>query len=83
MIDYRVQTDETGTVTAVSVGEVTPVAALAVLPDGLARSFVRRGRKLRPDGGADETAWLVGELDGVRVYVDGATLVLTKQDIYP
>ena len=27
--------------------------------------------------------WLVGELDGVRVYFNGTNLVMTKEDLYP
>lgn len=48
-----------------------------------ARIFHRRGHRLPAGGEPSTVTWLVGELDGVRVYCDGLQLVLTRQELYP
>lgn len=64
---------------------------LDVIPDAgdEARAFNRNGiRLLRKTGEEERVRWLVGELDGVRVYAtveqDGRVhMVMTKRDFYP
>lgn len=49
-----------------------------------ARIFRRRAQRFRAEGGPVEAiSWLVGELDGVKLYFDGEQMVLTKQELYP
>ena len=47
-------------------------------------AFTRVGMQLTTDGkpAADPVRWLVGELEGVRVYFDGVTVLMTKRDVY-
>ena len=48
------------------------------------RMFFRRSIKLNPRTGEQRrTEWMVGELDGVRVYVIGRNVIVTKEDLYP
>ena len=55
-----------------------------VLPDGESKLFKRRTVRLREgDDEAQEDCWLVGELDGVRVYVEGNHIVMTRANLYP
>lgn len=57
--------------------------ASATLLDAEGRMFRRRG--VRGFGGASPQAveWLVVELNGVRVYVDGPNIVVTTKDLMP
>lgn len=45
--------------------------------------FRRRAIKGVGSGAPQEVCWLVGELDGVRVYFDGQSIVMTRQDLNP
>lgn len=78
-MDYSISTDDVGA----RLAECPGLPSLAVLPDGPSRIFMRRAVKILPNGSQDRVAWLVGELAGVRVYFDGAALVMTTQDINP
>jgi hypothetical protein len=79
-MDYAINRIDDGTVAANDPdGALLP---MVVIGDG-ARIFHRRGMKLYPDGTRGTVSWLVGELDGVRAYFDGASIVLSKQDLYP
>ena len=77
MNDFEITKDEHGTYVAVG-----DDCRLAVLPDGPSRIFRRRAIKSGPEG-SSEVCWLVGELNGVRLYKDGNNLVMTTQDISP
>lgn len=53
------------------------------LPEG-GRIFRRRAVKLnRATGAQARVEWVVAELDGVRVYFDGANVVVTRKDLQP
>jgi hypothetical protein len=52
------------------------------LLEGEGRVFRRRAVKLGSDG-ASSVEWCVVELDGVRVYVDGDNVIVTREDMYP
>lgn len=54
---------------------------LSVLDGG--RVFKRRAIKGVGSASPREICWLVGEINGVRIYIDGSRLVLTTQDLYP
>lgn len=56
---------------------------VTVLPDGKTRMFRRRAIKRHQDGRTEEVSWLVAELDGVRTYIDGDDVVVTRQELYP
>ncbi len=48
------------------------------------RLFRRRGVTLNcATGSRASTEWIVAELDGVRAYFDGETVVLTRRDLNP
>ena len=48
------------------------------------KAFFRRSIKLNACTGEQRrTEWLVGELDGVRVYVCGRNVIVTREDLYP
>ena len=57
---------------------------LSVLPDGETKAFMRNAKKVGAGNGElrDHIRVLVGELDGVRVYVQGIRVILTRQDLY-
>ena len=57
-------------------------ATLSVVDPG-GRMFRRRA--IKGIGGAEHqrVEWIVGELDGVRVYFDGANVVITRADLHP
>ena len=80
--DCKITEDEDGTKHATSVQGI-----LSVMPDGETKVFMRNFIKLAMGTGGDPNRGgrhrvLVGELDGVRVYVIGAKVILTKQDLY-
>ena len=55
---------------------------LLILPEAESKIFMRNSI----EWGANQNVHrrcLVGELDGVRVYVSGTDIVMTKRDIYP
>jgi hypothetical protein len=45
--------------------------------------FKRRAVKGVGSGAGEETCWLVAELNGVRVYQEGAHVIVTTGDLYP
>lgn len=57
-------------------------ATLSVVDPG-GRMFRRRAIKGIGGGQHKAVEWIVGELDGVRCYFDGAHVVMTRADIYP
>jgi hypothetical protein len=76
--DCKITEDEDGIKHAASVHGV-----LSVLPDGETRVFMRNAIKMGIAGGeSGRFRMLVGELDGVRVYVCGDKVTLTKRDLY-
>lgn len=82
MLDYQITIQEDNV--RVATDASMPVASAVVIPDGEnPRIFHRRAIKLFPDGHQEQIAWLVLELDGVRTYFDGTSLVMTRQDIHP
>ena len=49
-----------------------------------ARAFNRNGiKKNFRTGESEHVRWLVGELDGVRVYVERGRILMTRKDIRP
>lgn len=75
--DPRIERNEETGISVAQNGEVT----LTVLDRG--QVFKRRAVKGVGSGAAQEITWLVAELDGVRIYIDGSSIVLTRQDLYP
>ena len=61
---------------------ILPEMDMIVLPDGESKLFIRNGIKLT-NGKQVHKRYLVGELDGVRAYLEGSTVILTRQDLYP
>ena len=47
------------------------------------RLFKRRAIKGVGSGNAEEVCWLVAEMDGVRVYHQGNSVIVTKNDMNP
>lgn len=47
------------------------------------RMFRRRAIKGVGGGAPQEVCWLVAELDGVRVYQEGAHVIVTRKDLNP
>lgn len=45
--------------------------------------FLRRAIKRAGSPKAEQVEWAVAELDGVRVYVDGSSVIVTRDDLYP
>ena len=79
----KISHEDDGTVQAIS-----STISLTVLPDGEVKAFNRNGlQKNISTGETKHLRFVVGELDGVRVYLrqmaDGVAVVLTKQDLYP
>lgn len=58
-----------------------PVSSLTVLPDGETRIFKRRAIKTSRGHAPEFRSVLVGELDGVRVYISDGDVILTRQDL--
>jgi hypothetical protein len=76
--DCKITEDEDGIKHATSIQGI-----LSVLPDGETKIFMRNFIKMGIGGNpSSKHRWLVGELDGVRVYVCGNKITLTKQDLY-
>jgi len=74
--NYTLSTDEEG-----HKHGINSINTLAVLNDGKTKLFQRRAIKGVGSGDTTFETCLVGELDGVRVYVKGNSIVLTKQDL--
>lgn len=71
--------DESGAVHAVT-GDI----AITVLPDGPSTAFKRRAIKIPTSGDPSwEVEWLVCELNGVRLYINGRQAIMTTQDLNP
>jgi hypothetical protein len=77
---YDISVEESGARVAVGEG-----CHFAVLPDGETppKLFRRRAIKRHSTGEVEEVCWLVGELNGVRVYKDGDHFVMTTADLNP
>lgn len=57
---------------------------LTLLADEGGRMFKRRAiKKDLRSGAAHRVEWLVAELDGVRVYVNGDQILMTRRDVLP
>ena len=56
---------------------------ITVTLHGEGRMFKRRAIKGVGSDTSTEESWLVAELDGVRVYQQGVSVVVTKEDMYP
>ena len=58
---------------------------ITVLNEGNIKLFMRNGIKVALDNNEEmsRSRWVVGELDGVRVYIQDDHIVMTKQDLYP
>lgn len=74
--NYAITEEEDGVKHAVS-----PVNQLTILPDGKSRLFQRRAIKGVGSGNTQLETCLVAELNGVRVYVKGTSIVVTTQDL--
>lgn len=80
-MEHRIERLDAEAVMATPEGAAQPL--LLVRGPG-ARIFRRRAQRIRADGAPVEAlSWLVGELDGVKLYFDGTQMVLTKQELYP
>lgn len=55
---------------------------LVILPEATSKIFMRNAIQW-DSGPKNHQRWLVGELDGVRVYVSGNDILMTKRDLYP
>ncbi len=58
-------------------GQIT----VSLIGDG--RMFKRRAIKGVGSGNSEEVCWLVAEMDGVRVYHQGNSVIVTKNDMNP
>lgn len=76
--DYVIKQDDEGAWNATSLQRI-----VTVLPEGDTKIFMRNGVRPFAPGGEQRVRWLVAELDGVRVYVHGNHILVTKQDLYP
>jgi len=72
--DFVITTDENGIQHAVN-----EQLQVSVLPDAKARLFHRR--EIRPFAGGQKRSALVAELDGVRVFIQGSHIVVTKRNL--
>jgi len=76
------QDEDTGVIHAIP--DKDSVVSLSVLPDGACKAFMRNGiTKHLKTGVTTKKRWLVGELNGVRCYIQGANIIMTTQDKYP
>jgi len=69
-----------------SIHAVSPSLSMTVLPvDGRpGKIFNRNGIKKHLDGRpVEHVRWLVGELNGVRVYIHQGAVIMTTEDLYP
>lgn len=75
-LNYKITVEEDGSRKAVS-----PLNSVVVLPDGDSRLFQRRAVRGVGGGSPVFDTCLVAELDGVRVYVRGNDVVVTRRDL--
>ena len=61
---------------------VSPLLRVTVVPDGEGSARLFKRHAMQPLRQRTKTV-LVGELNGVRLYVDGKNLVMTTRDLYP
>ncbi len=61
---------------------VSPLQSVTVVPDGEESARLFKRHAVQPLARRKKTV-LVGELNGVRVYIDGGSVVMTVQDLYP
>lgn len=54
---------------------------VSVVPDGETKLFLRNAKRPFAEEGRRHVRVIVGELDGVRVYVLGNRVIMTKQDL--
>lgn len=80
-LGFERQIDEKGNISIAMPGSPT----LTVINEGDIQGFTRVAIRVGLDAANEKerTRWAVGELDGVRVYVQGDHVILTKQDLYP
>ncbi len=63
---------------------VNGLVQVTLLKDEGRRMFKRRAiKKNLRTGAAERVEWLVAELDGVRVYVNGDRILLTRREVMP
>lgn len=74
--NYVLTDDEEGNKHAVNA-----INTLTVLNDGKTKMFQRRAIKNVGSGESTFETCLVGELDGVRVYIKGTSIVLTTREL--
>lgn len=55
----------------------------SIIATGNHRVFKRRALKFGITGPADEIEWQVIDVEGVRLYIAGSHITVTKEDIYP
>ena len=75
--EYILDSEEDGTRTAVN-----PIYSLSILPDEETKLFKRRFIRGVGSDNPEYITALVGELDGVRIYVIDNNIIMTKQDLY-
>lgn len=61
----------------------TDGAITVSLPEPDGRMFKRRAIKGVGGAAPEDVCWLVVELDGVRVYQEGAHVIVTRRDLNP
>lgn len=74
--EYVIVEDEDGVIVATN-----PLNTLTVLPDGKTKVRKRRSIHMHKQGDERFETVLFGELDGVRVYIKGNQIILTKQNL--
>jgi len=75
--EYEISTSSDGSKLATN-----PILSLCVMDDGDNKIFKRRSIKLNVANGKAIDSVLIGELEGVRVYIKDSNIILTKQDLY-
>lgn len=71
--------------------EITPQTGGSIASNGVTALVLRgegrvfRRRAVRPfaQEGEQHVEWAVAEMDGVRVYFDGHSVIVTKEDLRP
>lgn len=55
----------------------------SIMATGKHRVFKRRALRFGMQGGGEEIVWQVIDVEGVRLYIAGSHITVTKEDIYP